>query len=89
MENHISSNLTRETLVKDVNKLKDNALQFKENAIQVAQDVKSHATAHVNDTKQRFSDTFVTTREYMVAHPLSLLGAGFVVGLLFGLRLRR
>jgi ElaB/YqjD/DUF883 family membrane-anchored ribosome-binding protein len=88
MENHTTSR-TRETLVKDIDKLKDNALQLKENAIQVAQDVKNHAAARVDDTKQRFNDTVVTTREYLVAHPLSLLGAGFVVGLLFGLRLRR
>jgi len=89
MENHLASNRTREILVKDIDKLKDNALQFKENAVQVAQDVKNHATAQLGDTRQRLSDTVVTTREYMAAHPLSLLGAGFVVGLLFGLRLRR
>jgi len=70
-------------------KLKDNAIQLKENALKIAQDVKDHAVAHVDDTRKRVTDTFVTTREYMVAHPLSLLGAGFVVGLLFGLRLRR
>jgi ElaB/YqjD/DUF883 family membrane-anchored ribosome-binding protein len=88
MENHLTSQ-TRQTLVKDIGKLKDNALQLKENAVQVAQDVKSHATAHVTDTKQRLVDTVVTTREYFTAHPLSLLGAGFVVGLIFGLRIRR
>jgi ElaB/YqjD/DUF883 family membrane-anchored ribosome-binding protein len=89
MENHTASARTHQTLVKDIGKLKDNALQFKENALQVAQDVKNHAAAHVGDTRQRLTDTVVTTREYMVSHPLSLLGAGFVVGLLFGLRLRR
>ncbi len=88
MENSTAS-LTRETLTKDIGKLKDNALQLKENAFQIAQDVKDHAAAHVDDTRKRVTDTFVTTREYMTAHPLSLLGAGFVVGLLFGLRLRR
>ena len=81
MQNHTVSQ-TRETLVKDIGKLKDNANQ-------VALDVKTHAHAHVDEVKQRFTDTYVTTKEYFTSHPLSLLGAGFVVGLLFGLRLRR
>jgi hypothetical protein len=61
--NHITAAQSRETLVTDIGKLK-------QNAVQVVEDVKSTAAAHVDETKQRLS-------------------AGFVVGLLFGLRIRR
>jgi len=81
MENHATTK-TRETLLHDVDKLKRTAAQ-------VAQDVRDHATAHVDETKQRVTDTFETVRENLVTHPLSLLGIGFVVGLFFGLRISR
>jgi ElaB/YqjD/DUF883 family membrane-anchored ribosome-binding protein len=73
---------TRQTLIHDVDKLK-------RNAVQVAQDVRDHATAHVDETKQRVSDTILTVRENLVSHPLTLLGVGFVFGLLLGFQLRR
>jgi ElaB/YqjD/DUF883 family membrane-anchored ribosome-binding protein len=81
MENHTTSK-TREALLHDVDKLK-------RNAVQVAQDVRDHATAHVDETKQRVTDTILTVRETLTTHPLSLLGIGFVMGLFFGLRFRR
>jgi len=76
-----STRSTRETLFKDVDKLK-------RNAVQVAQDVRDHATAHVDETKQRFTDTIESARENLVTHPFTLLGIGFAVGVLVGLRLR-
>jgi hypothetical protein len=81
MENHTTSQ-TRDALLQDVGKLKRNAAQ-------VAQDVKDHAAAHVDETKQRVTDTVLTIRESLTTHPLSLLAVGFVVGLLLGFRLRR
>jgi ElaB/YqjD/DUF883 family membrane-anchored ribosome-binding protein len=81
MENHTTSK-TRQTLLHDVDKLK-------RNAVQVAQDVREHAAAHVDETKQRVNDTFLTLQENLTTHPLALLGIGFAVGLLLGLRVRR
>ena len=81
MENHTISK-TRATLLHDVDKLK-------RNAVQVAEDVRDHAAAHVDETKQRVNDTFLTLRENLTTHPLALLGIGLAVGLLLGLRVRR
>jgi ElaB/YqjD/DUF883 family membrane-anchored ribosome-binding protein len=79
MQNHTSE--TRQTLVNDVDKLK-------RNAVQVAQDVRDHASAHVGETKQRVTDTYVTARETLTDNPLAILGIGFVLGLIVGLKLR-
>ena len=73
---------TRDVLLHDVDKLKSNA-------IQVAQDVRDHATAHVDKTKQRVSDTILTVRESLATHPMTLFGIGFAVGLLVGFQIRR
>jgi ElaB/YqjD/DUF883 family membrane-anchored ribosome-binding protein len=73
---------TREALIEDVDKLK-------KNAVQVANDFRNHATAHVDETKQRVTDTIETVRENLTTHPAALLGVGFALGLLFGLRFRR
>ena len=80
MENHTKK--TRQALVHDV-------AELKRNATQVAQDVREHASAHVDATKQRVSDTFLTVKESVTSHPFSLLGIGFVLGFLFGFRFRR
>jgi ElaB/YqjD/DUF883 family membrane-anchored ribosome-binding protein len=73
---------TRDALVKDVGKLKNDAAR-------VAQDVRDHATAHVDETRQRVSDTILTIREGLTTHPLTLIGMGFAFGLLLGFRFRR
>ena len=73
---------TRETLLHDVDKLK-------RNAVQVAHDVRDHATAHVDETKKRVADTIETARESLTTHPVLLLGIGLFVGFLLGLRVRR
>jgi ElaB/YqjD/DUF883 family membrane-anchored ribosome-binding protein len=80
MPNHTVE--TRDALFKDVDKLKRNAAQ-------VAQDVREHATAHVDETRQRVTDTFQSVREAVTEQPLALLGIGFAAGLLLGLRLSR
>jgi ElaB/YqjD/DUF883 family membrane-anchored ribosome-binding protein len=79
MQNHTSE--TRQALVKDVDKLK-------QNAVQIAQDVRDHASAHVDETKQRVTDTYVNAREALTENPLAILGIGFVLGLIVGLKLR-
>ena len=81
MKNHSTSD-TRKALLEDVD-------QLKRSATQIAQDVRDHASAHVDETKERVSDLFEAAKENLTTHPLTLLGIGFGVGLLFGLRLRR
>jgi ElaB/YqjD/DUF883 family membrane-anchored ribosome-binding protein len=81
MENHSTAD-TREALVKDVDKLKQDAAQ-------IAQDVKAHATAHVDATRQRFKDAVSAAQARAAAHPFTILGIGFAVGFVFGSRRRR
>ena len=81
MENHSSSE-TRDVLVKDVNELK-------KNVVQVAQDVRQHASAHVDETKQRVKETVKNFQDSLGPHPVMLLGLGFALGFLFGLRFSR
>jgi ElaB/YqjD/DUF883 family membrane-anchored ribosome-binding protein len=78
----ITTKSTREALLNDVGTLK-------RDAIRVAQDVQNHANAHVGETKKRVNDTIQYARENVVAHPFTILGVGFVLGLLVGFRLRR
>jgi len=80
MEN--STTKTREALLHDVDKLKTTAFK-------VADDVRNHANAHVNQVKARATDTFETVHDTLTTHPLALVGVGFFFGMLFGLRLRR
>jgi hypothetical protein len=81
MEN-LTTSKTREVLLQDVGKLK-------RDAVRVAQDVQDHATAHVDETKQKVTDTILTVRDTLTTHPISLLGVGFAVGLLVGFRFHR
>jgi len=73
---------TREALLHDVDKLKSTAFK-------VADDVRNHANAHVNQAKARVTDTFQSARDTLTANPLALLGIGFAAGLFFGFRFRR
>lgn len=73
---------TRNAVLKDVDTLKNDALQL-------VTDVKDHANAHVTAKKQFVNDTYQKVREQVTARPVTLLGIGFAVGLLFGWRLRR
>ena len=81
MQNHTTDS-TRAALQKDVDKLK-------RNAVEVAQDVKDHATAHVDQTRKQVTDTIQSVRDNVADKPWTLLGVGFAVGVLVGLRLRR
>jgi ElaB/YqjD/DUF883 family membrane-anchored ribosome-binding protein len=81
MENNTTLK-TREALVSDVDKLK-------RDAVQVAQDVRDHANAHVDETRQRVNETILTVRENLTSHPFALLGIGFAFGFLFGFRFSR
>jgi ElaB/YqjD/DUF883 family membrane-anchored ribosome-binding protein len=78
MENHTTAQ-TRDVLIKDVDTLK-------RDAIKITQDVKKHANAHVDETRQRFQDAFDQARDFVNDHPLALIGAGFFLGFVFGRR---
>ena len=82
MENKNGIAGTREALVKDVGKLK-------EDAAQIAQDVKAHAVAHVDRTKKRLNDAVSAAQSRVAAHPFAILGVGFVAGYFLGARRRR
>ena len=85
----METSITKETLVKDVQKLKDDTSQLKTDAVQIAQDVRSHANAHVDEARQRVTDTISAVRQTFAAHPLYLISTVFAIGLLFGARFRR
>jgi ElaB/YqjD/DUF883 family membrane-anchored ribosome-binding protein len=70
-------NSTRETLIKDTNNLKQDAGQ-------IVDDVKKHASAHVDAVKDKFNDTFDLARTCVKEHPLKLIGAALFVGFLVG-----
>jgi ElaB/YqjD/DUF883 family membrane-anchored ribosome-binding protein len=82
MENNNSTTETRDALVKDV-------AQLKQDAAQIAQDVKAHANAHVDQTKKRFNDALSNAKATIAARPLAILATGIVLGYIFGARRRR
>lgn len=82
MENESTTTKTHDALVKDVEKLK-------KNAVQIVQDVRDHAQAHVDETKQRVTDTVQGVQDRLTSNPLALLGIGLFVGFLFGRRFSR
>ena len=73
---------TADALVQDVNRLKQDVAQL-------TADVKAHGRARVDEAKQRVNDAISTLQAQLTAHPLAILGAGLVLGFLFGRRGRR
>ena len=68
---------TRETLIKDADHLKQDAGQ-------IIEDVKKHASAHVDAVKNKANDTFDLARNFAKEHPLKLAGTVFFIGFLIG-----
>ena len=68
---------TRETLIKDADHLKQDAGQ-------IVEDVKKHASAHVDAVKDKANDTFDLARNCVKEHPLKLLAGALLVGFLIG-----
>jgi hypothetical protein len=77
-----STEHTSEVLAKDLTNLKNDVAQ-------IASDVRHHAKAHVDTTKQLINEKIKLAREAAAARPLALFGVGFLVGFLFALRCRR
>jgi ElaB/YqjD/DUF883 family membrane-anchored ribosome-binding protein len=73
---------TRDALVSDASKLK-------ENVGQIAQDMKDHATAHVDFVWDKASDTIQRISDYARQNPLHLAGAAFALGLFLGYTRRK
>jgi hypothetical protein len=72
---------TSEALMKDIEKLK-------EDLARIAADLKDHAGAHVDATRQLLAERLRVAKEAAAARPLLILGAGFLLGFLFARRLR-
>jgi len=73
---------TADALVQDVNRLKHDVAQL-------TADVKAHGRARVDDAKPRVNDAVSALQAQLNAHPFAILGAGLVLGFLFGRRGRR
>ena len=80
MTNNITS--TRDTLLKDTDTLKRDAGQ-------VVDDVKKHATSHVDAVKDNVNETFDSAYDYLRDHPLQLAGTALLVGFVLGSFRRR
>jgi ElaB/YqjD/DUF883 family membrane-anchored ribosome-binding protein len=68
---------TRETLIKDTEHLKQDAGQ-------IVEDVKKHASAHVDAVKDRVNDTFDIARDCVKEHPLKVVSVALLIGFLIG-----
>ena len=73
---------TRETLIKDADHLKQDAGQ-------IVEDVKKHASAHVDAVKDKVNDTFDLARSCVKEHPLKLIAGSLLVGFFIGTFRRR
>ncbi len=87
MQNRIVE--TREALVKDGQLFVKDVDKLKRDAVQIVEDVRDHANAHVTQTRQRVSDTLDLVRETVSANPWALVGAGVALGILIGFSFRR
>jgi ElaB/YqjD/DUF883 family membrane-anchored ribosome-binding protein len=73
---------TADALVQDVNRLKQDVTQL-------TADVKAHGKARIDEAKQRVHDSLSAVQAQLTAHPFAILGAGLILGFLFGRRSRR
>jgi ElaB/YqjD/DUF883 family membrane-anchored ribosome-binding protein len=87
MQNRIVE--TREALVKDGQLFVKDVDKLKRDAVQIVEDVRDHANAHVTQTRQRVSDTLDLVRETVSANPWALVGAGVALGIFIGFSFRR
>ena len=68
---------TRDALIKDADHLKRDAGK-------IVEDVKKHASAHVDAVKDKANDTFDLARNFAKEHPLKLVAAALFIGFLIG-----
>lgn len=68
---------TRDALIKDTDHLKQDVGQ-------VVEDVKKHASAHIDAVKAKVNDTFDLARNCVKDHPLKLISGALLIGFLIG-----
>ncbi|MDB4793465.1 hypothetical protein OAG63_00360 [Methylacidiphilales bacterium] len=68
---------TRDAIIKDTDHLKQDAGQ-------IVEDIRKHASAHVDAVKDQMNDTFDLARNCAKEHPLKLAAAAFFIGFLIG-----
>jgi len=68
---------TRDALIKDTDHLKRDAGQ-------IVEDVKKHASAHVNAVRDKANNTFDLARNLAKEHPLKLVVASLFIGFIVG-----
>ena len=68
---------TRDALIKDTDHLKQDAGQ-------IVEDVKKHASVHVNAVKNKANDAFDLVHNGAKEHPLKLAAAALFIGFIIG-----
>jgi len=68
---------TRQSLIKDSHHLTQDAEQ-------IVNDVKKHASAHVDAVKDKFNDAFDLARTTVKEHPLKVISGALLIGFLIG-----
>ena len=68
---------TRETLIKDTEHLKQDAAK-------IVDDVKKHATAHVDVVKDTVNHTLDVARTCVQEHPLKVVSVALLIGFIIG-----
>jgi ElaB/YqjD/DUF883 family membrane-anchored ribosome-binding protein len=74
-----TTSATAGALVEDVNRLKQGVTQL-------TADAKAHGKAHIDAAQERFNKAVAAAKENLSTHPFAILGAGLVLGYLFGRR---
>jgi ElaB/YqjD/DUF883 family membrane-anchored ribosome-binding protein len=77
-------NMTKDTLTSTRDALVKDTDHLKRDAGQIVEDVKKHASAHVDAVKEKVNDTFDLARNCVKEHPLKLLAGALLVGFLVG-----
>jgi len=68
---------TRDAIIKDADHLKQDAGQ-------IVEDVKKHASAHVDAVKDKVNNAFDLARNCVKEHPLKLVAGALLLGFLVG-----
>ena len=76
--------MTKDTVISTRNAIIKDADHLKRDAGQIIEDVKKHASAHVNALTGTANDTFDLVRDFAKEHPLKLAAAALFVGFIIG-----
>ena len=60
--------------------------RLKQGVTQLTADAKAHGKAHIDAAQERFNKAVAAAKENLSTHPFAILGAGLVLGYLFGRR---